>query len=103
MSQNALNLAFNNAAEPADRVVANGFAVTSETVGWLGCPNESLKPVLLPDGEIDWKPQQINLDPEKLRKAIGPIAFSSIYAWSLTNWGWNGHGLVFYILAAISV
>lgn len=70
VSQNALNLAFtNNAAEPADRVVANGFAVTSETVG----------------------------------KAIGPIAFSSIYAWSLTNWGWNGHGLVFYILAAFSV
>ena len=38
VSQNALNLAFtNNAAEPADRVVANGFAVTAETVGTL-CP-----------------------------------------------------------------
>ena len=37
VSQNALNLAFtNNAAGPSDRVVANGFAVTSETVGTLG-------------------------------------------------------------------
>ena len=36
VSQNALNLAFtNNAAGPSDRVVANGFAVTSETVGTL--------------------------------------------------------------------
>lgn len=36
VSQNALNLAFtNNAADQADRVVANGFAVTAETVGWL--------------------------------------------------------------------
>eukprot|EP00438_Fugacium_kawagutii_P015237 Skav206129 [mRNA] locus=scaffold172:340023:340988:+ [translate_table: standard] len=69
VSQNALNLAFtNNAADPADRVVANGFAVTAETVG----------------------------------KAIGPIAFSAIYAWSLTTFGWDGHGLVFYILALIS-
>lgn len=70
VSQNALNLAFtNNAAEPADRVVANGFAVTAETVG----------------------------------KAIGPVAFSSIFAWSLSSWGWNGHGLVFYILAGFSM
>lgn len=37
VSQNALNLAFtNNAAGPEHRVVANGFAVTSETVGTLG-------------------------------------------------------------------
>lgn len=37
------------------------------------------------------------------RKAIGPVAFSSIFAWSLSSWGWNGHGLVFYILVAILV
>jgi len=70
VSQNALNLAFtNNAAGPSDRVVANGFAVTSETVG----------------------------------KAIGPVAFSSLFAWSLRTFGWHGHGLVFFILAGLSL
>ena len=37
MSQNALNLAFTNNAAGPEAVVANGFAVTSETVGQLAC------------------------------------------------------------------
>ena len=32
-------------------------------------------------------------------KAIAPIATSTIFAWSITAWGWAGHGLVFYIQA----
>ena len=39
----------------------------------------------------------------RVRKAIGPVAFSSIFASSLRTWGWEGHSLVFCILAAFSV
>ncbi|CAK9064924.1 Protein ZINC INDUCED FACILITATOR-LIKE 1 (Protein ZIF-LIKE 1) [Durusdinium trenchii] len=82
VSQNALNLAFtNNAAGPEHRVVANGFAVTSETVGTLGTFTVEANG----------------------RKAIGPVAFSSLFAWSLQTWGWGGHAMVFCILAALSL
>ena len=38
-----------------------------------------------------------------MRKAIGPIAFSSIFASSLRTWGWEGHSVVFCILAGFSM
>ena len=70
VSNNVLNAAFtNNAAPPEDRLLANGFAVTAETIG----------------------------------KAIGPVASSSIFAWTLRTWGWHGHGAVFFVLAGLSI
>eukprot|EP00438_Fugacium_kawagutii_P018274 Skav222985 [mRNA] locus=scaffold1827:160037:161425:- [translate_table: standard] len=70
VSTNAVNSAFtNNAVSPADRFVATGIAVTSETIG----------------------------------KALGPVASSSIFAWTLRTWGWHGHSVVFFILAGLSM
>ncbi|CAE7361907.1 ZIFL2 [Symbiodinium sp. CCMP2456] len=36
-------------------------------------------------------------------KAIAPIATSTLFAWSINAWGLAGHGLVFYILAGLSL
>ena len=70
VSNDLLNATFtNNAVHPEDRLVANGLAVTFETVG----------------------------------KALGPVGSSSIFAWTLRTWGWHGHGIVFFILAGLSM
>ncbi|CAE7246745.1 ZIFL1 [Symbiodinium sp. CCMP2592] len=70
VSNNVLNAAFTNNAVPVeDRLLANGFAVTAETIG----------------------------------KAVGPVASSSVFAWTLRKWGWHGHSVVFFILAGLSL
>ena len=40
---------------------------------------------------------------ETVGKAIGPVGASSIFAWTLKTWGWHGHGIVFFILAGLSM
>eukprot|EP00435_Cladocopium_sp_Y103_P033880 s2542_g8.t1 len=40
---------------------------------------------------------------ETVGKAIGPVASSSTFAWTLRTWGWHGHGIVFFILAVLSI
>eukprot|EP00438_Fugacium_kawagutii_P001554 Skav232570 [mRNA] locus=scaffold1594:201548:202882:+ [translate_table: standard] len=40
---------------------------------------------------------------EGVGKALGPVASSSTFAWTLRTWGWHGHGVVFFMLAGLSV
>lgn len=40
---------------------------------------------------------------ETVGKAIGPVASSSTFAWTLNTWGWHGHGTAFFILAGLSI
>ncbi|CAE7360649.1 ZIFL2 [Symbiodinium natans] len=39
---------------------------------------------------------------ETIGKALGPILTSTMFAWCLRHWGFDGHGAVFYVLAAFS-
>ena len=37
---------------------------------------------------------------ETIGKALGPILTSTMFAWCLRHWGFDGHGAVFYVLVS---